>query len=130
MRDEGSGNTGGSAWDRVQAAMLAREMTTKSKGGQTSVDKMDDRVEAVQANDRVDSVNPNQSNDRVAGFSQLNDRVDGFSQSNVPSEEEILGMWTSQPEEEESDDDAKAFAQVTTPPSSLPSCPPLCQIPS
>ena len=85
----------------MQAAILARE----SSPVQSNVDVGQSNVEAVQSNDRVV-----QSNDRVGQSNvevvQSNDRV---GQSNVPSEEDVLGMWTSQPED---DDDAKAFAQV------------------
>ena len=68
--------------DRVQAAISAREST---------------------------QVQPNGSAEREA---QLNDRAERVAQSNIPSEEDVLGMWSSQPLED-NDEVIKAFAQVT-----------------
>ena len=89
VRDKGSVSVSSSAMDRVQAAISARETTQ------------------VQPNGRAERVA--QLNDSVG---QSNDRVERVAQSNIPSEEDVLGMWSTQPVED-NDEDAKAFAQVT-----------------
>jgi hypothetical protein len=86
--DNGSNSPTSSARDRVKAAISARESTQ------------------AQSNDSVERVA--QSNNGAAV--QSNNRE---AQSNIPSEEDVLGMWTSQ-SIEDSDEDAKAFAQVTS----------------
>ena len=86
MLDDRSANVSSSAMDRVQAAISARESTNG------------------QSTERAESVS--QSN---VGVVQSNV---GAVQSKVPSEEDVLGMWTTQPVED-SAEDAKAFAQVT-----------------
>ena len=68
--------------DRVQAAISARESTQ------------------------------DQTNDRQERVAQSNDRAERVAQSNIPSEDDVLGMWSTQPVED-NDEDTKAFAQVT-----------------
>ena len=66
-------------------------------------------MDRVQAAISARESTQDQPNDRAEKVVQSNDRA---SQSNIPSEEDVLGMWSSQPLED-NDEDIKAFAQVT-----------------